>query len=442
MTDQQSFDAISCVAGSRWFHTPHLDALAEGGTRFDRAYCANPLCVPSRTSMFSGHYPWETGVRANQRHDEGRPVFPGFGKPFIAAGYDTGHVGKWHMEYEEDDFETHGFRWVGNRLHNGADPKNNPAAFEFLDQVRDPSKPFLLCVSYNNPHNICEWARGARGDLPDGSIPEPPPLHELPPPRPNKNPPEDEPEIAARLRRAYHATGMSPVGDFGEKEWREYQWAYYRMAEHIDRHVGDLIAGLEARGLRKNTLVVFTSDHGDAQGAHRWNQKTVLIEESARVPLIINWPGRVPSNRVLPRLINTGVDLLPTFCEAAGIAIPPELPGTSFWSAATASQKNTPDPEFIISCARFIQGAEIDGEKPEAEARMIRSDRYKYIAFDRGDFREMLFDLQNDPHETRNLARDPAATGILAERRRRLRQFCVQHADPFLPHLPTPWEEL
>ena len=362
---------------------------------------------------------------------ESKASLPALGVPFAAAGYDTGHIGKWHMDYLSEDVSTHGFRRVANRRNNGADPNNAAAAFAFLDRERDADKPFFLCVSYNNPHNICEWARGERGALPDGTLPDPPPPEELPPPKANAEPPEDEPEIAAFLRRSYQAFRAFPVGDFTEKDWREYRWGYYRMAEQVDQYIGELLAGLEARSLRDNTMVVFLSDHGDAQGAHRWNQKTVFFEESARVPLIVRWPGRVPAGRASERLVNIGTDLMPTLLEAAGIDSPGDLPGASFLPVA-AGDASAPDaPEYLVCQARFAQGAAIEGENPEVESRMLRTDGYKYMVFDRGDYREMLFDLQNDPGETSNLARNESFADILKQHRRLFRDFARHHGDSF-----------
>ncbi len=434
-TDQQSFDALSCVAGDGWFSTPQLDALAGDGVRFDRAYCANPLCVPSRTSMFSGRYSHETGVLANRGHTKGMEDFPCVGRVFADAGYATGHVGKWHMHYLEENTQQHGFEYLANSIHNGSDPGNAAASFRFLDEVRG-DRPFFLVASYNNPHNICEWARGTRGDLPDGFIPEPPPLDELPPLKANHAPQIGEPDAVTLLRRSYHATGMSPCANFTERDWREYLWGYHRMVEHVDHHIGELLQGIEQRGLRESTAIVFVSDHGDAQGAHGWNQKTVLMDESARVPLIISAPGQVPSGQTTQRLVNTGIDLYPTFCDIADINAPAGLPGQSLWAHARDLRVD-PGPDFVVAEAKFIQGAEIDGKTPIVEARMLRDDRYKYCVYDSGGNSESLVDMQSDPGETINLAKDSNLQPQRARLRSLLREFCRSTDDPFLNALES-----
>ena len=128
----------------------------------------------------------------------------------------------------------------------------------------------------------------------------------------------------ALMRKSYHASSTFPVGDFGEKEWREYIWAYYRKIEGVDKRIGRVLDALRESGQEDDTVVLFTSDHGDCQGAHRWNQKTVFYEESARVAFIISCKG-LTSGTVSRDLVHTGVDLLPTLCDYAGIVSHPPL---------------------------------------------------------------------------------------------------------------------
>jgi choline-sulfatase len=284
MTDQQSADAMSNRMGRKYIHTPNMDSLAANGMSFSRAYCANPLCVPSRTSMFSGRYPTETGVQINGNEKLDPAKFPNMGTIFRNAGYATGFVGKWHMPWPAGDTAAHGFEAVGTKK---GDHVTAASAVEFLRQRRD--KPFLLVSSFLNPHNICEWARSE--PLPDGEVGTPPALSECPPARANAAPPKDEPDIMTLMRRSYQSNRLFPVGNFDEKKWREYAWAYHRMIEKVDAEIGKVLAALRETGQEERTVVVFLADHGDCQGAHKWNQKTVFYEESSRVPLIISHKG-------------------------------------------------------------------------------------------------------------------------------------------------------
>ncbi len=426
LTDQQAGEALSLGDPASPLRTPHLDALAARGLRFDRAYCANPLCVPSRTSMFTGTYPHRNGIASNQDKLTD-PDLCCVSTAFREAGFDTAYFGKWHIPIPLDDPERSGFDTIANNQHNGADLRLVDHALPWLSQKRD--KPFFCVASFNNPHNICEWARGARGlELGDGSLPEPPSVEACPPLRANHPPPEDEPEAMCLLRRSYHASPSFPVGDFDEGEWRRYQFAYHRMVELIDGHVGRLLSGLRHMGLEEDTVVVFLSDHGDSQGAHRFNQKTMFYEESARVPCMMAWPGQIEPG-VSQRLINTGLDLMPTLFACAGIGTPDDLEGESFLS-------DRPREQIVVeNFAR--QGVEIDGIKPEIRGRMLRTDRYKYCCHAYGEHRESLVDLENDPGEMRNLARDPAHREALLEHRRRLREHCQATQDPFEAEIPV-----
>ncbi|MHC4405794.1 MAG: sulfatase family protein [Planctomycetota bacterium] len=430
MTDQQAADAMSCRIGQQALRTPAMDGLAAEGMLFANAYCANPLCVPSRTSTFTGRYPHTTGVQTNKTKPLDPAAFPCLGTVFRRAGYDTGYVGKWHLPFARKDASSHGFDYMENIKGNGGDSASPEAAAWFLRRAR--TKPFLLVVSFVNPHNICEWARGER--LPDGPVGEPPPIDACPPLRPNHRPPENETDVVSLMRRSYQSARLFPVSGFDAAKWRQYAWAYYRMIEMVDGHVGTVLDSLGESGQQANTLIVFTSDHGDCQGAHAWNQKTVFYDESSRVPLIVTWPG-VTAAGTSNRLVHTGVDLLPTLCDYAGIPLPDGLPGLSF--KATANGRPTHDPrQYLVVSNKMIQGEPIDGVKPEPEGRMVRSRRYKYCVYSLGERRESLVDVQNDPGETINLADGEQHRTTLDEHRRHLRQFCEKHDDPFLRFVP------
>jgi len=427
MTDQQSAGTTSYEMGGKFIRTPAMDRIAGSGLSFDHAYCAHPLCGPSRTSMFSGYYPHQTQITSNGDFGRDMKNFPCMGSLMKDAGYDTGYVGKWHLPYPVNDSATHGFRYCTNNLSNGADLLNSDKAIEFLQEPR--TKPFFLVASYNNPHNICEWARGKRGALPDGAISEPPPLNQLPPIKANSAPQQDEPEAITLLRESYQASPTFPVGDFDAQAWREYLWAYYRMIEHVDHHIGTLLDSLQSLGLKENTVLIFLSDHGDAQGAHGWNQKTVLHDESTRVPCVISHPARI-APRTSPALIQTGVDLIPTLCDLASIQKPEYMPGQSMLASAADEEAEKGRP-FIVSHTRFIQGAAMNGSVPDISGRMVRSKNFKYCVYDEGQNNESLVDMQTDPGETVNLARKKLYSEEVQKHRHYLEEFSRELNDPF-----------
>ena len=307
MTDQQFSEAMSCRIGHQYIHTPHMDSLASTGTLFTRAYCPNPLCVPSRTSMFTGRYPAETGVETNDTTPIDARRFPVMGSMFRNAGYNTAYFGKWHLPSPQEATEIHGFE-TGGRTKMKGDDGIAASAAGFLRSVKQ-DKPFLAVTSLVNPHNICQWARGE--DLPDGPIGAAPPPEQCPPVRANLEPQKNDPDIIPLISRSYQGTKMFPVGNFDANKWRQYIWAYYRMIEKVDGLVGQVLGALREARLEERTLVVFLADHGDCQGAHRWNQKTVLYDEATRVPLILSWKG-VTKRGTSDALAHTGADLIPT----------------------------------------------------------------------------------------------------------------------------------
>jgi arylsulfatase A-like enzyme len=424
MTDQQFAEAMSCRLGPRYIRTPHMDSLAASGMLFSRTYCANPLCVPSRTSMFTGYYPAQTGYQTNDLPPIDARRFPMMGGLFRAAGYDTGYYGKWHVPFPQGETGVHGFTNTA-RSKAGNDEGVAKSAAAFLRQRRQA--PFLLVASFLNPHNICQWARGE--GLPEGPIAPLPPVDQCPPVRPNLEVPRNETDTMILMRRSYQGTPTFPVGNFDEKKWRQYIWAYYRMIEKVDGCVGQVLQALRETGQEERTVVVFTADHGDCQGAHRWNQKTALYEESARVPLIISQKG-VTKAGVARRLAHTGVDLVPTLCDYAGIPIPRGLPGLSLKETANGGGDRDPR-EFVVTSNRMAQGAEINGRVPVPDGRMLRSQRYKYCVYSEGQRRESLVDLEKDPGEMVNLAEDPAHRATLNAHRKMLASWCRQVGDKF-----------
>jgi len=434
MTDQQFADAMSCRIGKGFLNTPAFDALAAQGTSFQRAYSPNPICMPARTSLMTGCYPHQTRIQTNGGKGNKSLDAKPYAKIFKDAGYDTGYVGKWHIPKifaTPKDFDFQAFN-----KHQGIDRKIVEPIVGFMKEKRN--KPFLAVASFSNPHNICEWARdGVKAKLRDGKIGTPPPLDKLPPLRPNHAVPEHETDAVLKMKKLYQSTKKFPVGNYTEKQWREYIWAYYRMVELVDGHIGELLRGLKDSGKEEDTLVVFLSDHGDAQGAHGWNQKTVFYDESSRVPFIIKFPGRVQSGKTSNRLVTTGIDLIPTLCDFAGLATPKGLPGLSLKD--TAAGKTSDDPrKYVVSQDKFTTKGlkEIAGQKMAA-GRMVRSERYKYCLYDMGEHRESLVDMVADPGEKLNLAYDSRHAAALKQHRQYYLEWREKHKDLDFPKPPT-----
>lgn len=429
ITDQQSADAMSNRIGSQYLKTPNMDYLANHGITYKRAYCANPLCIPSRSSMFTGLYPHQVGIQANDNDKELSSIgFQMMGTIFQKGGYETAYFGKWHLPYEANKKETHGFEWMSHNKSNGVDSIIPSDAIGFLHQKHD--KPFLMVASFIDPHNICEWARGQK--LPDGEVGTPPEAEGCPPLLANHLPGKNESDIIALLRSSAQASPMFPVGNFDDTKWRQYRWAYYRMIEKVDGRIGKILEDMRNSGIDKNTVIVFLADHGDSQGAHFLNQKTNFFEEVVNVPFVITLPGK-SKPEVSNQLIQTGIDLIPTLCDYAGIPVPTGLPGLS--AKKILAKGKDYGRSFVVTSVKPIQGYPVNGVKPDPDGRMVRGERYKYWIYSQGKQRESLFDTKTDPGEMVDLATDPKYKSVLIEHRKLLADWCQKYNDSFAQYL-------
>jgi len=409
-TDQQYAGAMSC-AGNDHLRTPAMDRLAAEGVRFANAYCAFPLCSPSRASMFSGLWPHQCGVRFNEQSMTPEARDGGIGNVLARAGYDCAYGGKWHIPWCSPMEDGHGFECINafddNRLAGDV--------IDFLKRGRD--RPFFAVASFDNPHNICEYGQGRA--LAWGPVPTPESLADCPLPPPNHAPSPYEPPCVRTVRR----------DDYSPDDWRRYLWAYYRLIEKVDAEIGRILDALDELGLTPNTLVVFSSDHGDMMGAHRMVHKMPLYEEATKVPFLARLPGVIEGGRTESRPISAGINLYPTICEFAGIALPRRMPGSSL-RPLLAGDESVSWPDQVISETRMGRNG--------VQGRMVRTARHKYIAYETGLHREQLFDLEADPGETVNLAPSSRYRDVLQEHRDRLRAWCGEVGDDFGYHYTHP----
>lgn len=430
-TDQQTLKA---TGADGWPHaaTPNLDRLAAGGRRFTRSYCASPLCSPSRASLATGLFPSAHGVTTNHLH---LPAgLPHLGGVLGAAGYETAWAGKWHVpeEYPLPGKTIPGFTTLalpGRRLdrnaypvrldgrpghwdHNLGDYADEPVAEVAADFLRRRhADPFLLAVSLMNPHDICFPPAYGRVGKPDEAA--------LPPLPANFAPPEGEPSYAVASRFT-HEWACDWAKKWDEHEWRVARWIYDRFMERVDRAIGIVLDALHDAGLERDTVVLFTSDHGEGVGAHRWTGKLMLYEEPMSVPFMLSRPGTIAPGTDATRLVS-GVDVLPTLCGYAGVAPPPGLHGDNL--APLVANPAVPGREFLIGELHPVS------KGGKGAGRMVRTARYKYGVFADGPNREMLFDLDRDPGETRNLSADPALRVELERHRTLLRGWLARTGD-------------
>ncbi len=425
-TDQQSADAMSC-AGNEYLETPAMDRLAEMGTRFDRAYTSFPLCVPARMSMFTGRMPHELGIYANCHPTEDPPDAPMLGRVMRDAGYDCYYIGKWHKTVPESAQDIHGFSGiVAGGGYGGADREKADHAIRYLQEDRE--SPFFMVISFNNPHDACELARG--DDLRMQDLPPTPPKDELPPLPENWQPPEREPEVLRRFQEEYGSIGRAQKWD--RLETRRFRWGYNRLVEMVDRQIGRVLETLEQEGMMEDTLIVFSSDHGDGQGCHRWNQKWSLYDESARVPFIVAAPGAAARGEVDNGLVSASLDLMPTVLDYGGLEVPDACRGRSLRPRMIGDCQDW--RSYVATETEFGTWADV-GVDEWPKGRMIRTDRYKYMAYDEGARQEQLFDMEEDPRETVDLASRDESVAVLQCMRRHLASWCARTDDDF--ELPT-----
>lgn len=415
MTDQQSAHMLGC-AGTSHVSTPHLDALAAEGTRFERAYVTFPLCVPSRTSMMTGRPPHELGVYTNTPAQEPPELQGEHSLPHLlaAAGYRCGHAGKWHATRASAE-PADGFEWLKDFGDEGL--VENAAAF--FASSADDERPFFFIASFDDPHTICEFAReqpSYYGELPDSDLETAPNL----PANFGRQPFEPEAVRAEQSASPF----VYGTGNYTPEDWRLYRQAYAHLVNRIDARIGSLLEELTMHNLSEDTLVIFTSDHGDGDAAHAWNQKTALFEELINVPLIVRWPGSVAPGEVKDSLVSVGLDLLPTVCEAAGVEVPPHLKGRSLLGA---SSTQGPGRNHVV-----IETGFGDTPRPRTSGRAIVGERHKYVVYSWGRYREQLFDLLQDPGEMVNLAVEARSAPLLEEYRQLMLDWALETDDQMM----------
>ena len=205
-------------------------------------------------------------------------------------------------------------------------------------------------------------------------------------------------------------------------EWRNYLYAYYRFTERVDQQIGRLLNALDENDL-SDTLVVLTSDHGEGVAAHQWVVKLMLYQEVVTVPFVIRWNGMIPENLVDRTHLVSGLDLLPTVCDYANIGLPTGLSGQSL--RPLVENSSLPGRSYVVS------ELQPDPKHKEMEGRMIRTARFKYIIFSHGQRPELLFDLEADPGETKNLAYQVAYRDIVLEHQALLLRVVKDTLDPF-----------
>lgn len=400
LTDQQQAQALGCVNPS--FSTPNLDRLAAEGVRFSNAIAASGQCTPSRASLMTGLYPHQVGVlRIGHQLD---PALDSVGKVFRRNGYETAYFGKWHLY---TPLEAHGYDitqwrndgvdpggpWHGaERSETAADAGPIAMTLNYLEDY-DGDKPFFLITSWNTPHPPFEFVEPFTERFPRDEMPVPDSFY------------KDDLSTKPKWQQERASNGESLLT---EDIVRRDGQAYRTMVAHLDWNVGRILDVLERKGLAERTSIMFTTDHGDMQGAHRLRLKGVIpYKELYNVPLIMRTPGRESMRKVIEDLVvNTAVP--GTLMELAGINIPEQFEGGSLVPLLGRTER--PEDEMVF----FEHYQAYWGFYP---FRGVQTREWKYVFYYEHGVEEM-YDLVDDPDENINVADKPSA----AAAKGRLRQ--------------------
>ena len=417
-SDQHSVRAMGDCAETP-VETPSLDRLAAGGVRFDNAYCQNPLCVPSRASLLTGKYCRTTGIYDN------RHVLPANG-PTLAralggAGYRTALVGKTHFNGEQfQGFQERPYGDLYGQAHQpdparhanesglgdilgDAGPSGIPLAMTQTEicvseaakwlqghAARPGDAPFFLAVHFDKPHFPINPPRrfferfAGRVELPDYD-------------------PDWLSHAPAFVQKAAAASGTAHHRGDDAVNARALA-AYYGCVEWVDDAVGRLLDVIDYLGLCEETIVIYASDHGEMAARRGLWQKTVFYEDSARVPLIIRWPGVAEAGSRTNALAGL-IDLYPTLCAAAGISSPEGLEGLDLAPVLAGGGP----PERNLFCESAVL------KQPDHAGCMLRRGDWKYCLY--LDSAEELYNLADDPDEWNDLSRAPGEAALKAELR-------------------------
>ena len=462
-TDQQRYDTIHAL-GNDVIRTPNLDRLAAEGVAFTRAYCQSPVCTPSRASFLTGRYPSAVGV-----HRNGNAYFPSdvklITRRLAEAGYDCGLVGKLHLaaadgrvEPRIDDGyrvflwshapkpragwppEAHAYhQWLlsqgvewdtayggdttdGWRIQQEYRPgiaahyhQNTWCAHEAIAFMREKREgPWLMSVNPFDPHPPMDPAPEYFAHMDRDAMPLPIWC-------------ESDEEHQGLFYDVDHQTKTPLPPD--SYDARGMVAAYYAQIEHLDHEVGRMLAALEETGQRENTIVIFTSDHGEMLGDHGLRLKGCRFYEGAvHVPLILSWPGHFESGLVSDALVEM-VDLAPTLLDAATLPVPAEMQGWSLYPLLVG-RGNSASHRPFVRC-EYHDALDL---AHASHANMLFDGRYKLVVYHGHDVGE-LYDLGDDPQECHNLWFDPASDERKLALMRQLFDAVMLATDPGQPRV-------
>lgn len=425
MSDEHSDQVMGC-SGHPVAKTPAIDQLAREGTLFANCYTPCPLCVPTRASLFTSQYVNKLGTWDNATPYDGK--IRGLSQYLIQHGYDMTSIGKldFHPEGAYNGLEAiipsfreeadigclfresdqarpkteQRFKRIGITDKTTYDDKIRDLAIQWLKDKKRTDSPWFLYVGFTNPH-FPFYVRKKYWDYYDKIVKEIPEVAK----EPFKS--LNEPLLALR----HHFRG--DVAD--EKIIRKAHLGYYALVSQLDYNIGQILNALEEQGLTDDTLIIYTSDHGEQLGHHGLWWKCCMFEESVHIPLIMKGPA-VKKGAKVDTLVSL-MDIFPTICQALNIPVPKDIVGQSLMNLAYGREDIKRD-DFVFS--------EYHAHGMPVGMYMIRWKNWKYVYY--AGYKPQLFDLNKDNREINDLAEQAKQSEeiqrVLVECERKLRTIC------------------
>ncbi len=437
-SDQHRFDCVG-ANGHPFLKTPNLDRLAREGVNFTQAYTPSPICSPERASILCGAWTTQHGCLSIPNTETYAPAdtkFTTFSHLLNTNGYDLGYVGKYHQEFPGtpldygfcDYIPEHAYgawrkaqglpdkpranRWFGetdaaikpeqSRIAWGAS-----ASIDLIKKYNAEKKPFLVRWDPSEPHLPNVVPEPFASMYPPKSIPPWPSFGDAL---------AGKPYIQAQQRRTWK------VDDWKWEQWAPIVGRYLGEITLLDHEIGRILALLDELKLADNTLVIYSTDHGDMCGAHGMIDKHfIMYDDVTRVPMMMRYPGELPAGKTCDAFVSHAIDIASTICSAAGITPPSTFAGKNLFDIVNGADAKPREDIF---------SAWHGGQFSSFTQRMVRNREWKYVW--NASAEDELYHMTDDPAELTNRATDTACKAVLSRMRKRLVAWMLETNDVVL----------
>ena len=468
-SDDHTQQTISAY-GSKLMQTPNIDRIAREGALFNNVFVTNSICAPSRAVLLTGKYSHINGLKDNGPNRFFNPDQQQIQKILAQKKYQTAWIGKWHLQTLPNGFDywkvlpDQGNYFQPDFINMNRDTVRSKGyvtdlisdfSLEWLKN-RDANKPFFLVVGEKATHR--NWMPDPKdfAEFENQEFPFPSNFFDSYTDR--QAAAEQDMTISKtmlmhddlKLGVDYNKRGMfGRMNEEQKKAYKEYydraqqsydkikhdslaivKWKYQRYlrdylatARSMDRNIGRILDYLDSTGLTKNTIVIYTSDQGFYMGEHGWFDKRFMYEESLRTPFMMKYPGKIQPGSTIDQMI-VNIDFAPTLIDYAGIEVPSDIQGKSFKGLLSNKRQNTDWRK-----AMYYHYYEYPEPHRVAPHVGIRTERYKLIRFYGAISKWEFYDLQNDPHEMKNIINEPSSQSLIIDLKNQLMQLAAYYKD-------------